>query len=161
MLNANYQKADLEQEVSKIIHLIKLQWVILLECVKCYKDIFYGNIGEWTGSPIDIPIKLKSKHYHTWAFPIQVIHIKAFKKYLNRLVTIGVPKKFNLSEWPTPSFIILNKDGRVRFIYDFRRLNKEIKNMQYPITYIKDMLDKISNVTYVTALNLIMVYYNI
>ena len=57
ILDADYEKADLEQEVSKWIHLTKFQRVILLSCIKRYEDIFDGNIGNWNGPPVDIPLK--------------------------------------------------------------------------------------------------------
>ena len=58
-------------------------------------------------------------------------------------------------------FIIAKKDGRVRFISDFRKLNTQIKRTPYPLPHIKDMLLKVSNFTYATALDLVMEYYNI
>ena len=80
---------------------------------------------------------------------------------MDKLFAIGVLTKINRSEWAGPSFIILNKYGRVRYISDFRRLNKKIKRTPYPLTHIKDMINKISNFTYATTLYLIMGYYNI
>ena len=64
MLDINFEKADLEHEVNKLIHLTKFRKVILLSCLKLYKYIFGGNIGEWTGIPVDIPIKYKANPYH-------------------------------------------------------------------------------------------------
>ena len=75
ILDANYEKANFEQEVNKLIHLTKLQQVILLSCLKQYEDIFDGNLGEWTGPPIEIPLKDEANPYHTRAFPITVIHL--------------------------------------------------------------------------------------
>ena len=46
IIDANYEKADLEQEVNKLIHLTKFQRVILLSCLKKYEDLFDDNIGE-------------------------------------------------------------------------------------------------------------------
>ena len=54
ILDPNHKKADLKQEVNKLIHLNKFQWVILLSCLKWYKDIFDGNLGEWTSPLVDI-----------------------------------------------------------------------------------------------------------
>ena len=34
ILDPNHKKADLKQEVNKLIHLNKFQWVILLSCLK-------------------------------------------------------------------------------------------------------------------------------
>jgi hypothetical protein len=36
------------------------------------------------------------------------------------LESIGVLTKINRSEWAAPTFIIPKKDGRVRFVIDFR-----------------------------------------
>ena len=78
-----------------------------------------------------------------------------------QLVAIGVLTKINLKEWAASRFIILKKDGQVRFIYNFKRLNKQIKRTPYPLPHFKDMLNKLSNFTYDKALYLIMGYYNI
>ena len=75
ILDANYKKADLEQEVNKLTHLTKSQWVILLSCLKQYEDIFYGNIDERTRPPVDITLNDEVKTCHEQAFPILVIHL--------------------------------------------------------------------------------------
>ena len=46
ILDANNKKADLEQEVNKLIHLNKFQRVILLSWIKRYKNISDGSLGE-------------------------------------------------------------------------------------------------------------------
>ena len=45
ILDANYEKADLEQDIIKLIHLNEFQRVILLSCLKRYKYLLDGNIG--------------------------------------------------------------------------------------------------------------------
>jgi hypothetical protein len=46
---------------------------------------------------------------------------------MERLVKIGVLAKTDGgSPWCAPSFCISKKDGRIRFITDFRELNKAI-----------------------------------
>ena len=87
--------------------------------------------------------------------------MEAFKKDLDRLEKLGVLTKRNRSEWAAPSFIIPKKDGRVRFVSDFRKLNRQLKRAPYPLPHIKDMLYKLSNFSYATTLDLIMGYYNI
>ena len=69
--------------------------------------------------------------------------------------------KINHNEWAAPSFIILKKDGQVRFIYDSGRLNKQIKRTSYPLSLIKDMLNKLSIFYNAPKLFLIMGYNNI
>ena len=64
ILDSNDEKADLEQEVNKLIQLTKLQQLILLSCLKRYEDIFDGNLSEWTGPLVWIPFKDEAKPYH-------------------------------------------------------------------------------------------------
>ena len=146
----------MEQEVNKIINLTKFKWVFLLSCLKRYKDIFDVNLGEWTGPLVEIHIKEEAKPYHARAFPILVIRIESFKKYLDRLVAIGVLIEINFSEWAALSFVIPNKYGWVRFIYYFKILNKRFKLTPYPIPHIKYMLHNLYNFNYATTLNFIM-----
>ena len=67
----------------------------------------------------------------------------------------------NHSPWAAPTFIVPKKDKSVRIVSDFRRLNMQIKRTPYPLPHINDMLLKVSNFTYATALDLTMGYYNI
>ena len=80
-------------------------------------------------------------------YPVPHLYKQTFKKVLERLVSIGVLEKVQESEWGSPTFIIPKKDGRVRFISDFRRLNQKLKRKPYPLPRISDMLQtwKVSN----------------
>ena len=71
-----YENGDVEKEANKLIHLTKLQRVILLSSLKSYKYLFAGNVDEWTGPPVETPIKDKVQPYHVRDFPILVIHIE-------------------------------------------------------------------------------------
>ena len=161
ILDANYDTPVLEDEVAKMTHLNPIQRNLLLALLKENESLFDGQLGDWVGDPIEIPLKEGAKPYHAKAFPIPHIHEQTFKKDLDRLESIGVLRKVNRSEWAAPAFIIAKKDGRVRFISDFRKLNTQIKRTPYPLPHIKDMLLKVSNFTYATALDLVMGYYNI
>ena len=132
-------------------HLTAIQRSLLLALLKRNENLFDGQLGDWVGDPVEIPLKEGAKPYHARAFPIPNIHEQTFKKDLDRLESIGVLRKVNRSEWAAPAFIIPKKDGRVRFISDFRKLNKQIKRTPYPLPHIKDMLLKVSNFTYATA----------
>ena len=159
ILDANYDTPDLAQEVFKMNHLDDAQKVLLLDLLMKHEKLFDGKLGEFKGPPVEIELKPDAKPYHAKAFPIPHIHEQTFKKDLDRLVGAGVLRKINHSEWAAPTFIIPKKDGRVRFVTDFRRLNKQIRRTPYPLPHIKDMLLKVSHFTYATALDL--GYYNI
>ena len=161
ILDANYETPDLEKEVAQMTHLNGIQRQLLLTLLTKHEKLFDGKLGEFTGPPVEIELKPGAKPYHARSFPIPHIHEQTFKKDLDRLVSVGVLTKVNHSEWAAPAFIVPKKDGRVRFVTDFRRLNKMIKRTPYPLPHIKDMLLKVSNFTYATALDLVMGYYNI
>ena len=59
----------------------------------------------------------------------------------------------------SPTFIIPKKDCTVRFISDFRELNKCIKRKPYPIPHIQNMLMNMEGFQYATSLDLNMGYY--
>ena len=57
-----------------------------------------------------------------------------FKKEVERLVLLGVLEVANYSEWGSPYFAQPKlKSNRVRFLSDFRNLNKQLKRKPYPM----------------------------
>jgi hypothetical protein len=61
----------------------------------------------------------------------------------------------------TTTFIVPKKDGTVRFISNFRELNKKIKRQPYPIQKIQNLLLKLEGFKYGTVLDLNIGYYHI
>ena len=53
------------------------------------------------------------------------------------------------------------KSNRVRFISDFRNLNKQLKRKPYPMPKINEMLLKLEDFQYATSLDLNTGYYKI
>jgi hypothetical protein len=76
-------------------------------------------------------------------------------------VPLGVFKRCSDSEWAAPTFIIPKKNGTVRFISDFRRLNEEVKRKPYTIPNIAQMFQELEKFAYATSLDLNMGYYTI
>jgi hypothetical protein len=59
-------------------------------------------------------------------------------KDIIRLVDIEVLEKDYSSEWSSPSFAIPKKNGRIKVVTDFRKLNLLLKRQWSPISYSKD-----------------------
>ena len=124
ILDANYEAADLPTLVSQMHHLSATEQTQLLNLLTKFHNLFDGTLGKWTGEPYDIELQPDAKPYHTRAYPIPKIHEETLKKEVHRLCQIGVLKKVNHSAWAAPTFIIPKKNQTVRFISDFRELNK-------------------------------------
>jgi hypothetical protein len=69
-------------------------------------------------------------------------------------VEIGVLKWQLTSEWAAPSFIQPKKNGTVRFLMDFRRLNERLVRKPFPLPKISTVLQELEGFMYATALNL-------
>ena len=58
-------------------------------------------------------------------------------------------------------FIIPKKEGTVRFLTDFHKVNGQIVRNPFPIPRISDTLQQVEGFTFATALDLDMGYYTI
>ena len=161
ILDAKYQKADLKQVVQGARHLTDNERDQLYKLLMKYEDIFDGTLGEWETTPVDFELVEGAKPHSQRHYPMPHLHKETFKKELDRLVKLGVLEVVQNSEWGSPTFIIPKKNGMVRFISDFRRLNTKIKRKPYPLPRISDTLQQLEGFTYATSLDINMGYYHI
>ena len=68
------------------------------------------------------------------------LHRELFRWELARLVKIGVLEKGGRANWVSGTFIVPKKDGCVRWVLDFRALNKAVKRKYYPLPKINEIL---------------------
>ena len=111
--------------------------------------------------PVSFELKEGTKPYHGRPFPVQKSCKETAIKELNRLCDLGVLEFQPASEWASPSFIIPKKDNTVRFISDFREVNKGLVRKPFPIPKISKVLQELEGFTFATALDLNMGYYTI
>ena len=97
-----------------------------------YEDVFDGTLGGVTGKPYDIKLKDNIEPFTTRPLPVTRIHEITLKSEHDRLCSLRVLKRVNRSQWGAPTLIIPKKDGTVRFISNFRELNKRIKRQLDP-----------------------------
>ena len=142
ILDAKYKPANLKEVTKGCTHLELKQRLQLYKLLEKYSILFDGTIGRWKNKLYEIDLKAGTQPYHARPFPIPKIHEKTLRMEVERLVQIGVLKKINQSEWAAPTFIIPKKDGTVRFISDFREVNKRIKRKPYPIPNIQRFIVK-------------------
>ena len=162
ILDAKYELADLDKVVCACKHLTEDERLQLHALLHKYKHLFDDStLGTWKNKPYNIKLKEGAKPYHSTPFPIPKVHERTLNIELERLVKLGVLKQINASKWAAPTFIISKKDGTVRFISNFCKLNKHVKCKPFPIPYIQDLLLKLEGFQYATSLNLNMGYYHI
>jgi hypothetical protein len=162
ILDAKYEKANLPEIVqNNCKHLTVTQRHSLLKLLSKYETLFDGTLGDWQTKPVSFQLKEGIKPYHGRAFPVPHIHLKTLRKEVERLCELGVLKRQPSSEWASPTFIIPKKEGTVRFISDFREVNKRIVRTPYPIPKISTILQEMEGFTYATSLDLNMGYYTI
>jgi hypothetical protein len=82
----------------------------------------------------------KPIHVRAYTVPRSVEQELQQSKEIVRLVDIGVLEEDYSSEWASlfPSFAIPKKNGTIRFVTDFRKLNLLLKRKMSPISYSKD-----------------------
>ena len=149
ILDANYKKADLLEVVNThCTHLNVHRRQKLLKLLRQFEDLFDGTLGEWKTKPVSLRLRPGAKPYHGRAFPVPHIHLATLKKEVTRLVKIGVLKRQPDSEWASPTFIVPKKNQTVRFLSDFREVNKRIIRTPFPIPKISTTLQEMEGFTY-------------
>jgi len=164
ILDAKYEAADLPSIVKEQCnHLNKNEQYKLLELLEEFAELFDGTLGEFNTEPVSLELKEGAKPYHGKAFPVPYVHLETLRKEVQRLCDIGVLEQQPASEWGSPTFIIAKKQGTVRFLTDFREVNKRLVRKPFPIPKITTVLQELEGFQYATQLdpNANMGYYTI
>ena len=148
ILDAKYEPADLREIVKSCDHLDEYEKSQLLDLLLKYENLFDGTLGHWKDSAYNVELKPDISPFHARPYPIPHKYEQTLKMEVDRLCEAGVLKKVNCSEWASPTFIIPKKDGTVRFISDFRELNRCIKRKPFPLPKIQDLLMKLEGFQY-------------
>ena len=160
-MDVEYKAAVLEEVVATHNHLSNNEKCKLTVMLNNYKTLFYGSLSGFKIKPVSLELKPDSKTVQSRPFTVAQIYREKFKTELDRLVSIGVLTPNAYSEWSSPSFLIPKRDGQIRFLSDFRKVNTMIKRKPYPMPLILDLMQTLEGFTYATTLDLNMGYYTI
>lgn len=155
-----YKEEDLKQLLEEQMHLTKEQREDLGTLWSEFTQLFNGKLGLYPHRQLDLELIPGAKPVHQRAYPVPHVHREVFKQELRRLVELGVLEPTGSSEWAAPSFIIPKKDGTVRWLTDFRELNKCIKRKKYPLPRISDIMTKRSGYRFFVKLDISMLFYH-
>jgi hypothetical protein len=160
ILDAKYEKLDLDAFIAKQTHLNEVQNDDLKSIFRKHEKLFDGTLGVYPHKKVHIELHKDAKPVHSRAYhPVPKVHLDTFKKELLHLCKIGVLEPAGLSEWASPTFITPKKDGRVPWVSNLRALNKVVRRQQYPLPIINDILKRRSGYSFFTKLDISMQYY--
>jgi hypothetical protein len=133
ILDAKYEKVNIDDVVTKATALNASQKEMLKNLLIEYQDLFDGTLGKWKTTPAKAELKPGAKPVYTRHYKVPHINEEAFKKELMRLVELGVLERVPADEdsgYGSPAFIIPKSDMTVRFVTDFRRVNATVKRTE-------------------------------
>jgi hypothetical protein len=143
ILDASYKAADLSEIIKCISTIDDVEKNSSIKSTKKHEHLFDGTLGDFETSEVSLTLKEDAKPYHAKAFPVPKKNHYTLKNEIERQVKVGVLKRCSDSEWAAPTFILPEKNGTVRFISDFRKLNEILKRMPYPFPKIAQMLQEL------------------
>jgi Arginine decarboxylase (spermidine biosynthesis) len=156
---SKYEKVDPNDVIKQQVHLNESQRRDILNILCQYTKLFSGRLGCYPYRKVHLQLKENAKPFHAKAYNVPYGHRQIFKDELSRLEIIEVLEKCGASEWAAGTFIIPKKDGRVRWVSDFRQLNKQLRRKIYPLPRISDILQRRNGYKFFTKLDLSMQYY--
>ena len=159
ILEAKYKKTGLQETANSLKHLTSDEQELVLEFLKKYEVAFQGTRGNWNGKPIELELNEGAKPFYDKPFRILQAYKTLVKREVERLESIGLLTRVSGSEWAAPSFVIPKKDKTIRFLTDFRGLNRCLKRKPHPLPLIQEILKNLGAFTRATTIDLNMGYY--
>jgi hypothetical protein len=159
LLESKYEAVDTRLVAQQQLHLDSQKQNDLTEILSHYKQLFNGKLGCFKGPKVHLELTADAKPFHYRPYPVPERNKRVFKLELERLVTIGVLSRTGPAEYLSPTFVIPKKDGRVRWVSDFRALNKIIRRKVYTLPKIQDILRKRNGYEFFTKIDISMQYY--
>ena len=140
-------------------HLDDEKRILLKQLLKRNLEAFKGTRGRWKGNPITLELIDGAEPYYARPYKIPKAYEAVTRKEVERLEKIGLLIPVKTSEWAAPCFVIPKKDKTVRFLTDFRGLNKMLKRKKRHLPLIDDIMIRFEKFTFATSLDLSMGYY--
>ncbi|KAE8892937.1 hypothetical protein PF003_g23041 [Phytophthora fragariae] len=140
-------------------NLTEAQKARAMKLVEQFKDLFTGALGTKMKEPYVLPLKPNAKPVAARPFPIPRAYYDATRREIQHLVDIGVLKRDSSSMWASPAFVVSKKDGSVRLVCDFRKLNEWMQRNYYPTRDVKEMVRSVDKPKYKSVFDVPLSYY--
>ena len=159
IMEAKYEAIDTEELAQVQTQLTPKQRTELARLFRKFPKLFDGELRTYPHRKYHLDLQDGAKPVHSRPYGVPFMQREAFKRELDHLIKIGVLERSGASQWASGTFIIPKKDGRVRWISDFRALNICIKRKTYPLPRISEILSKRTGYAYFSKLDISMAYY--
>ena len=157
---AKYDSISPKEVISQCSHLSTQNQSKLLELLSKFSKLFSGQLGRYNKSKFTLElINPKTPPIFCKPYPIAQTHMKVFQQELQHLIEKGVLEHLPRSEWAFPTFIIPEKDGRVRWVSNFRKLNKLLKRPRYFLPSIPEIMQRRKGFKFITKIDIVMGFY--
>ena len=138
---AKYEKFTPQQVADKSPHLKPDQKFSLINLLQQFPHLFSGRLGKHKKAKFTLLLQNHSvPPVFCKPYPVAQIHREVFTKELQHLIQEDVLQQIERSEWTLPIFIILKKDGRVRWVSDFHMLNSSLNRSRYFLPSISEIM---------------------
>ena len=139
---------------------------MLLKPYLSFQDVFskesFDELPEWKQWDHMINLKPESQPSSMKVYPMSPVEQKELDDFLEENLSSGRirPSK---SPMASPVFFVKKKDGRLRFVQDYRKLNAMTVKNTYPLPLIPDIINRISDskARYFTKMDVCWGYNNV
>ena len=159
IVESKYDGATPKEIADTCTHLTSNQRRDLEKLFSKFEKLFDGKLRQFTDEKIHLDVDPTIRPSRSRAYTVPFTQRELFRQELERLVSIGVLEKCGRADWVSGTFCIPKKDGRVRWVSDFRALNKAIKRKFYPLPKISDILQRRKGYKFLSKIDLSMQYY--
>ena len=170
MIAADYGTEITELKQFLPQHLSSTERLDLLNVLEANHNVFHGQLGKLPGPPVHLRLRDPNvRPYHGRAFLIPHSQLELIKNEMKRLESLGVVRKLdssfigtsNSSSWAAPSFGIPKSSGQIRFVSDFRQLNKHLLRWPFPLPNTTQLFRTMDGFSYCTVMDLNMGFWAI
>ncbi len=142
------------------------QQIMLLNVLLKNAEVFKGGRGYYNGEPVRIKLKLDAKPFRAKPYPIALKNREVMEHELDRQCSIGclgrlTPEEFEEREWAFPAFGTPKKNGTIRFVIDFHRINANLVRRKFPLMTTEEILTSVKGFLYASSIDLNMGYPSI
>jgi hypothetical protein len=139
ILDAEYKPASLDDVIKTCENLHVEEQHQIKTLLQKYEHLFDGTLGGFNMEPISLQfMDPNCKPIHARAYTVPRSVELQLRKEIVRLVDIGVLEEYYSSGWASLSFAIPKKNGTIRVVTDFRKLNLLLEHSMPLISYSKD-----------------------